>query len=227
MVNIVRKGKPHSKLFISHYHKEKELAGRIKGRLENRFNIDVFVAHDDINPTEEWQETILRELETSNVFIMLLSRDFKTSDWTDQETGIAIQLKQKIIPVALDIPPYGFAGKYQALKWKEDAFDWGMRELVMVLYGKHILDTNEIVSYFTCSDSFKEAKENFNILDWLKRNEHKFTDDQIWDIAHSIVLNPQLCYMVVDVMAILREYKHVIGDSDIVDVFKQNKWPYF
>ena|SRR2546422_1977921 len=108
-----------AKIFVSHSHHEKEIAGWIKGELE-RFGAFGFVAHEDINPTEEWQGAILKNLKECDVFLALLSGNFATSDWTDQESGIAIALGKVIVPVKVNLDPYGFIGKYQALKWDSE-----------------------------------------------------------------------------------------------------------
>lgn len=225
MVNIDReyRGKPHAKVFISHSHTDRDLAASIKNRLEGRFNIDVFVAHDDIKPSEEWQETILSELKDTNVFIMLLSSAFENSDWTDQETGISVFLRHKIIPISLGTNPYGFAGKYQALKWKGHDFDWSMRELVMVLYTKGILSKDEIIEYFTCSNSFKEADENTKIIDYFRTREG-FTERQLMDIAMGLLDNSQLVYVARSIVIRTLKMHKFIMDDDVGEEFRKRKW---
>ncbi len=53
------------------------------------------------------------------------------SDWTDQETGFALALKKKMIPLTVHQHPYGFVGAFQALKWNKaspDATCWQIVE---------------------------------------------------------------------------------------------------
>jgi len=107
-------------LFISYSYNDRFVAGDIKAELESQGYV-VFMAHDDIEPSEEWQAEILRQLSICDVFLPLLSRNFRASKWTDQEAGIAFGSKKEMIPISLDeTMPYGFIGKYQTLKCKND-----------------------------------------------------------------------------------------------------------
>ncbi|HLE82428.1 MAG TPA: hypothetical protein VJA25_14335, partial [Dehalococcoidia bacterium] len=53
-VKRIPKSLPSLRVFLSYYHADRILAGRVRTELE-RFGIRVFVAHDDINPSQEWQ----------------------------------------------------------------------------------------------------------------------------------------------------------------------------
>jgi hypothetical protein len=107
-------------VFISHKVEIKERAHTLKKKLE-KYGIASFVAHDDIEPADEWQDAIEKALFSSDVLIALLSKDFSKSNWTDQEVGIAIGRELPIFPVMLekDVDPYGFIGKIQAFKLKD------------------------------------------------------------------------------------------------------------
>ena len=102
-------------IFISYSNKDKVLAGEIKTQLEV-MGFNVFLAHEDIEPNTEWQIEIIKNLKKCDVFIPLISENFEESDWTDQETGIAFGLDKYIIPISIDVAPYGFIGKIQSLK---------------------------------------------------------------------------------------------------------------
>jgi hypothetical protein len=84
------------------------------------FGMDVFLAHEDLQPSAEWQKEIVQALRKCDVFIPLLTRNFHSSLWTDQETGMAIAQKKLILPVRFSVVPYGFIGKFQALKARKD-----------------------------------------------------------------------------------------------------------
>jgi hypothetical protein len=103
------------KVFLSYHHKDRRIAGRLKESL-GVLGINVFLAHDDLEPSTEWQGQILRELRQCDVFMPLLTRAFRSSLWTDQETGIAFGSKKLILPLKLTADPYGFIGKLQAQK---------------------------------------------------------------------------------------------------------------
>jgi hypothetical protein len=102
------------RLFVSHHHTIRAQATKLKGVLARR-GVSAFVAHDDIEPTAEWQAEIERALRTCQALVALLTKEFHPSNWTDQEVGVAIGRGVLILPVALGVNPYGFIGKYQAL----------------------------------------------------------------------------------------------------------------
>ncbi len=108
------------KAFISYSSSQKIIGGKFKTYFENYCGYETFIAHDDIPGSSVWEEEIIKAIHDSDFFIPLISEEFKTSPFTDQETGIAISLKKKIIPIKLDrLSPYGFIEKYQALQYKE------------------------------------------------------------------------------------------------------------
>jgi hypothetical protein len=77
--------------------------------------VSAFVAHDDIEPTKEWQAEIERALFSMDALVALLSEDFYGSRWTEQEVGVAIGRGVPVIPIRLGSDPHGLMGKYQAL----------------------------------------------------------------------------------------------------------------
>ncbi len=108
------------KAFISYSSKDKHIGGRLKQRLINCCGYDAFIAHDDIPGSEEWEKEILQAIKNADFFIPLISQQFKESEYTDQETGCAVSLNKKIIPIKLDIiDPYGFINKFQALQYRK------------------------------------------------------------------------------------------------------------
>ncbi len=60
------------RLFLSHTHVYKANAHRLKVALR-KYSIDAFVAHDDIEPTKEWQLEIERALWTADALAALLT----------------------------------------------------------------------------------------------------------------------------------------------------------
>jgi TIR domain len=103
------------RLFISHIAAHKASAHRLKEALA-RFQIAAFVAHDDIEPTREWQAEIERALRTMDALVAMIAPGFLESRWCDQEVGIAIGRGKLILPLKIGADPHGFMGKYQALQ---------------------------------------------------------------------------------------------------------------
>ena len=88
------------KVFISYSMKDKEIASKIK-KILTRFRIVCFIAHDDIEVSEEWRRRILKELNDADIFIPILSDNFKNSDWCSQEAGIACFRNILFIPLSI------------------------------------------------------------------------------------------------------------------------------
>lgn len=63
------------KAFISHLSITKNVAKRLRDELKN-FNIDCFVAHEEIYPTVEWKEQINRALQTMAFLFHDTAMDF-------------------------------------------------------------------------------------------------------------------------------------------------------
>jgi hypothetical protein len=77
--------------------------------------VTAFVAHEDIEPTLEWQVQIERALHCMEVFISIHTPGFSKSIWTQQEVGFAVCRGVKIIAVRMGEDPTGFISKHQAL----------------------------------------------------------------------------------------------------------------
>ena len=84
----------------------------------SKYGISGFVAHEDIEPTKEWLNTIESALLTCDALLAMLDNNFRTSNWCDQEVGFAYGLGRFMIPVRLGIDPYGFIGKFQGIQGK-------------------------------------------------------------------------------------------------------------
>lgn len=102
------------RLFLSHVAVHKVAVSDLKRSLRT-LGISGFVAHEDIEPTLEWQAEIDVALRSMHAMVALLTPEFHESKWTDQETGAALARGVIVVPVKLGLDPYGFLGKHQAL----------------------------------------------------------------------------------------------------------------
>lgn len=105
---------PRFRLFISHIAIHKENAKRLKNCLD-RYGIDAFVAHEDIEPTLEWQSEVEKALRTMDAFLAIHTVGFSKSIWAQQEVGYAVARGVKIISLQMGEDPTGFISKNQAL----------------------------------------------------------------------------------------------------------------
>lgn len=105
----------HFKLFLSHLASFKVNTARLQQALK-QYAITSFVAHEDIEPSKEWQIEIETALHTMDAMVALLMPGFKESNWCDQEVGVTVGRNVLIIPVMKGLDPYGFIGKYQGIQ---------------------------------------------------------------------------------------------------------------
>ncbi len=96
------------RIFLSHAAEDR-IAARRLGEMLTGQGFDVFGAGDDLALKKDWEDDIKDLIEKCSMFVALLSENFKNSDFTDHEVGIAVAYDRKIFPVSLDhVTPYGF-----------------------------------------------------------------------------------------------------------------------
>jgi len=187
MKNSNRTSKKYN-IFLSHSHKNLEIANKLKEEIESRFDLNVFVAHGDIEPSEEWISTIMAELDECDIFMPLLTNEFKASKWTDQETGIAISKEKIIIPIRVNLVPYGFIGKYQALPWDNENFDTNIKRIIQTLIKKNHFTVDDLVKSFVNSRSWSDAALKADMLNSIDN----ISEVQINRIARAAIENNQI-----------------------------------
>lgn len=101
--------------FLSYSTDDRKLAGIVKAYVAE-LGVDCFMAHDDLVVSDDWKGRIIEELQRMEVFIALLSKPFKASDWAPQELGFAASRSDvAIIPLSLDgTVSYGFINHLQS-----------------------------------------------------------------------------------------------------------------
>jgi len=155
-------GSEHVRVFLSHKATVKENTSQLKQAFA-RCGIAAFVAHEDIEPTEEWQREIERALFSMDALVALLSEDFHDSNWTDQEVGVAIGRGVPLIAVRLGMDPYGLMGKGQGL----GGCSWGDPNAIAVkvfrLLHKRLPDKSRL---FECALSAYAQSESFADSAW-------------------------------------------------------------
>lgn len=103
------------RLFLSHLSSFKKKTALLS-KVLRKYCISGFVAHEQIEPTKEWQDEIEKALFSMDALAAILTSGFKDSLWTDQELGFALGREILIIPIRKGIDPYGFIAKYQGLQ---------------------------------------------------------------------------------------------------------------
>lgn len=176
--------------FLSYSTKDKRLAGNIKQQLEY-WGIGVFLAHEDIRPSRRWQDEIIASLKRCQIFMPLLTKNFTQSEWTDQESGMAIAYSKIIIPLSVNMDIHGFLGRYQALKLKVRTLDESCKKILLVLNENEKLKENlqnDFIYTFVRSSSFFEANDKSELIE----NLGPYNSNQLNEIIQGCVNNSQI-----------------------------------
>jgi hypothetical protein len=113
---------PH--IFVSYSHKNAELATKLTKDLE-REGYDIWLDRTDIQTGSRWDDDIVRGLNTSQVFMILLSETSAASQNVKDEIGYAIDNNMHIIPLLIEPCEVPFRLKrvqyvdFTALRYKE------------------------------------------------------------------------------------------------------------
>jgi hypothetical protein len=110
-----------ARAFIS-YSYEDRMAGAQAQKLLDAANIDAFLAHDDLEVSDEWRERILEELRSCELFVPLLSEHFRQSKWAPQEVGFIVSRSGVVVaPLSLDgTRSFGFISHLQSPRVQRD-----------------------------------------------------------------------------------------------------------
>lgn len=150
--------------FLSYQTDNKEVAGRIRSLLES-IGVNSFLAHEDIQVSDEWRAEILKEIAKVDVFIAVLSSKFYASSWCVQETGIAAYREDvTIIPLSVDgAIPQGFIAHIQSIK-----IDPKNVSLSSLLPGLAKRDVSFVIETVTGmlrrSSTFRGAEADFQLI---------------------------------------------------------------
>ncbi len=165
------------RLFVTHLAAHRDFAAKLQEALLN-FGVSSFIAHNDIEPTSEWQTQIETALATCDALVALLHQDFHASNWTDQEIGFAMGRGVPAFAVSFGQDPYGFIGRFQAFNGKNKTAAELARELFEA-YRKNKQTQRRmgevLVGLFEESGSFADAKVRIAYLEDLEVWEPSFS----------------------------------------------------
>jgi nucleoside 2-deoxyribosyltransferase len=178
------------RVFLSHLALQKTFAAELQDTLL-KYGISLFVAHNDIHPTDEWQDQIEIALATCDALVALLHTDFHQSNWTDQEIGFAMGRGVPTFAIRLGQDPYGFIGRFQAFNGISKTAEDMAKELFDVYRTNK--QTQEImadvlVGLFEDSGSFAEAKTRMGYLEEIEHWKASYSSR----IASAVEFNSQI-----------------------------------
>ena len=165
------------RVFLTHLSGHRAFAALLQEALLD-FGISCFVAHNDIEPTLEWQSEIESALATSDALVALLHKDFHLSRWTDQEIGFAMGRGVPVYSVRFEEDPYGFIHRFQAFEGNGKT----VKSLAAELFNSYRKDkqtqrrmSGALVTLFETSRSFATSKKLMGHLEEI----------EIWDPSFS------------------------------------------
>lgn len=187
------------RLFISHLAAVKGNVHRLSTSLD-WYGISSFVAHDKIEPDEDWQEEIKLALQSMDAMLVYITDGFFDSVWTNQEIGYALARGVPIVSIKMGTQdPIGFISKRQAINGMGKDLSVNALQIKSTLrkklrnsprYRKYAL------SRFNNAGSFDEAGEAFEDIKPLPT----ITNQTIESLIKSFNSNSQLndCYKLTD-----------------------------
>jgi hypothetical protein len=119
--------------FISFSNQDEPFARQVHTILTAQ-QIDVFLAPLSIRPGDHWGQEIRNKLAESSWVIFLASAAACRSPYAQQEIGMALALKKRLVPVIWDIQPADLPG------WLKDIQALDLRGLTIENFQQHIVN---------------------------------------------------------------------------------------
>lgn len=162
---------PGLRLFLSHTSNVKENTFQLREALRP-LGFAGFVAHADIEPTREWQRELETALHTMDALVAVITPEFITSRWCDQEVGVAIGRKKLVIPVRVGADPHGFMGKFQGLQ-AQGLMPGVVADRIFTILARHPQSSGQLaealVSKLEKCRSFDEARASAGLMERLQQ----------------------------------------------------------
>jgi hypothetical protein len=158
------------RLFLSHTSAHKGLAKELRDHLRP-YGFDVFVAHEDIKPTREWEQEIELALATCDGMLALITPDFIKSEFCDQEVGYAMGRRLLVAAIMHGEQPHGFVGKWQGIPGERPDDEFAAKKLARKVFETFAENektnaemASAIVGRYVNSTSFENARANTSRL---------------------------------------------------------------
>lgn len=179
------------RLFISHVSANKVSATNLKKHLA-QYGIDSFVAHEDIEPSKEWIIEIDNALFSMDALCAIVVPDFIRSQWCDQEVGIALGQRKPVFAIDNGAVPYGFFGKYQALKNKSGKATTMAHELWIAITrneGSKAIYFSKLISLILNATDADVASQFIKVLSECDNIDKSFIERLHSNLGNSNILN--------------------------------------
>lgn len=183
---------PYLRLFISHVAAHKVEVSALKDALAE-YGVTGFVAHEDIEPTAEWLQTIETALQTCDAALAYLTEDFHDSLWTDQEIGYVVSRRRLVVPMDVGKDPYGFISRYQSYRPKPDDPANVRAKKIVVMLLRHDLTSARMARALTSrlvnSTGYAMTQE---VMRTITAEVKTFTAEMLSDLEFALEMNDQV-----------------------------------
>ena len=163
--------------FLSHSSESKAKAAELRDSLQ-KLGITVFVAHEDIAPAREWQDVILKALDTMQMMILLLTPRFSESAWTNQEVGFALCRRVPIVSIRMGSDPAGFIGKYQSMSGVEKAILDIANDVFKMLLGNDDCHGVAVKAFITAVERSTSWDNSNRLAEFMPRIKELSSDQE-------------------------------------------------
>ncbi|MFY1703968.1 toll/interleukin-1 receptor domain-containing protein [Micromonospora sp. WMMA1923] len=182
--------------FASHVSNYRDYVSSV-GKVLELFGIHMFVAHDSITPSKEWEAVIQEALKTCDVFVCFLSEGYNSSPWCNQEIGWAMSRRVPILPLNFGINPPGFLSRLQA----QSCIGVGEPETATRISNwltgtpsSHTAWADGLVRAFETSGSYARTRSLLVKLEALQN----YTPDQLTRLEKATKENDQIYHAIYD-----------------------------
>jgi hypothetical protein len=177
-----------ARAFISYSVERKHAGAAVKGCLAGH-GYRCFLAHEDLHVSEEWKQRILDELRESDVFVAVLSKEFKDSKWCGQEVGFIVSRPDVlVVPISVDgTMPYGFIEHLQGTRVRPETIAPVLEEVLFRRRPRQMIPAQ--IEKVRAAGSYRGAEA---VVRPLVPHFALFSDDEVNAFAHAAANNQEV-----------------------------------
>lgn len=184
------------RLFFSHKYEDRVFVGDVK-RILGSYDIDAFVAHNDIEPNVIWRTAIKSALATCHVFVALLHAEFHQSQWCDQEVGWALGRDIPVAAIRRDFVERGHDGFLEErqdiiISTNQTRIEWFLAWKILLLVlndpRTHEKGLHALAEAFVNSFSYANTRALWALIE----QEPRWESEQLRRFEYAVATNPQV-----------------------------------
>ena len=157
-------------VFVSHHNSSAPKLTKLKNELKTRLGLSAFLAHQDIESDESFNEKIVDALRECRYFLYVANAEANQSNYCQQEIGMALALNKTIYSIMYKCkePPKGFISDKQAQQINN--IDHLINHVCFKLMSEYLSDSEKVhlgklgIKGFKIVDSISIADEQFILL---------------------------------------------------------------